>query len=64
VFARGDPFFAAADDSALLTDTRLADVQAQPEWYALIDIQVTTLFARVQLLGQARDDPADQALMA
>jgi hypothetical protein len=64
VFAPGDPFFSAVDDSALLSDATLADVQAHPERYALIDVQVTTLYARVQLLGQAGDDPAEQALTA
>ena len=64
VFAPGDPFFSAVDNSALLSDTTLADVQAHPEWYALVDVQVTTLYARVQLLGQASDDPAEQALTA
>jgi hypothetical protein len=64
VFAPGDPFFAAVDDSALLSDATLADVQAHPEWYALVNVQVTTLYARVQLLGQAGDDPAVRALTA
>jgi hypothetical protein len=64
VFAPGDPFFSAVDDSALLSDVTLADVQAHPEWYALVDVQVTTLYARVQLLGQASDDPAERALTA
>ena len=64
VFAPGDPFFSAIDDSALLSDTTLADVRTHPEQYALVDVQVTTLYARVQLLGQAGDDPAVQALTA
>jgi hypothetical protein len=46
VFAPGDPIFSAVDDSALLSDVTLADVQAHPEWYALVNVQVTTLYAR------------------
>jgi hypothetical protein len=64
VFAPGDPFFAAVDDSALLSDASLADVRTHPEWYALVNVQVTTLYARVQLLDQAGDDPAVRALTA
>src|SRR5882672_11306625 len=41
VFAPGDPFFAAVDDSALLRDATLADVRTHPEWYALVNVQVT-----------------------
>jgi hypothetical protein len=43
---------------------RADGVQAHPEWYALVDVQVTTLYARVHLLGQAGDDSAEQALTA
>jgi len=64
VFAPGDPFFSAVDDSALLGEATLADVRAHPEQYALVDVQVTTLYARVQLLGQAGDDPSERALTA
>ena len=64
VFAPGDPCFAAVDDRALLSDATLAGVRTHPEWYALVDVQVTTLHARVQRLGQVGDDPAARALTA
>jgi len=64
VFAPGDPFFSAIDDSALLSDATLAEVRAHPDQYALVDVQVTTLYSRVQLLGQAGDGSAEQALTA
>ena len=64
VFAPGDPFFAAVDDSALLSDATLTDVRTHPEWYALVSVQVTTLYARVHLLGQAGDGPTERALTA
>jgi len=64
VFAPSDPFFAAVDDSALLRDATLTDVRTHPEWYAIVNVQVTTLYTRVQLLDQVGDDPAARALTA
>jgi hypothetical protein len=64
VFAPGDPFFSAVDDSALLSDATLAEIRAHPEQYALVDVQVTVRYARVQLLGQVGDAAAEQALTA
>jgi hypothetical protein len=64
VFAPGDPFFSAVDDSALLSDATLDAVRAHPEQYALVDLQVTTIYARLLLRGPAGDDAAEQALTA
>jgi hypothetical protein len=56
VFAPGDPFFSAVDDSALLSDATLADVKAHPEQYALVDVQVTALYAHLALLARDADE--------
>lgn len=64
IFAPGDPFFSAVDDSPLLSDATLNAVRARSEQYALVDLQVTTLYARVLLRGLAGDDSAARALTA
>ncbi len=53
-FAPGDPFFSAVDQNPVIGAATLADVKAHPEVYALVDVQVATLYAQVALL--ARDD--------
>ncbi len=64
VFAPGDPFFSAVDGSSFAEDATLAKVQAHPERYALVELQVTTLFARLALYGGADDDTVTWALTA
>ncbi len=64
VFAPGDPFFSAIDNSSFAKDTTLARVRAHPDRYALIELQVTTLFARLALRGGAGDDTAERAMTA
>jgi hypothetical protein len=54
IFAPGDPFFSAADQTTAISNATLADVTAHPEQYALVDVQVTALYAHLALL--ARDD--------
>ena len=39
-----------------VSEATLADIKAHPEEYALVDVQVTTIYGRVELL--ARDDEA------
>jgi len=53
-FAPGDPFFSAVDQATVIGNATLADVNAHPEQYALVDVQVTALYAHLALL--ARDD--------
>jgi hypothetical protein len=64
VFAPGDLFFSAGDDSPLLSDATLDAVRAHPEQYALVDLQVTTVYARLLLREPAGDDAAARALTA
>ena len=64
VFAPGDPFFSAVDQTTVIGNATLADIKAHPEQYALVDVQVTTLYARVQRLGQVVADPTARALTA
>ena len=54
IFAPGDPFFSAVDQATVIGNATLADVTAHPEQYALVDVQVTALYAHLALL--ARDD--------
>ncbi len=54
IFAPGDPFFSAVDQATVFGNATLADVTAHPEQYALVDVQVTALYAHLALL--ARDD--------
>ncbi|MDQ2995501.1 MAG: hypothetical protein M3R61_00375, partial [Chloroflexota bacterium] len=66
LFAPGDPFFSAVDDSPLLSDAMLAEVKAHPEQYALVEVQATALYAHLALLAQEDDEAsaADVALTA
>jgi hypothetical protein len=49
-----DRFFSAVDQNTIIGDATLAAIKAHPEQYALVDVQVTTIYGRVTLL--ARDD--------
>jgi hypothetical protein len=54
IYVPGDPFFSAVDQNTIISDATLVDIKAHPEVYALVDVQVTTIYGRVELL--ARDD--------
>jgi hypothetical protein len=55
-FALGDAFFSAVDQTTIIGDATLADIKAHPEQYALVDVQVTTIYARAALPAREEDD--------
>jgi hypothetical protein len=56
VYAPGDAFFSAVDQTTIIGDATLADIKTHPEVYALVDVRVTTIYGRVELLAQDDDD--------
>jgi hypothetical protein len=60
VYAPGDPFFSAVDQNTIIGDATLADIKAHPEQYTLVDVQVTTIYARAALLAQDDDNAAGE----
>ena len=55
-FAPGDAFFSAVDQTTIIGDATLADIKAHAEQYALVDVQVTTIYGRVALLARDEND--------
>jgi len=61
IYAPRDPFFSAVDQQPIIGDATLADIKTHPEQYALVDVQVTTIYGRVELLARDDDDAAGES---
>jgi hypothetical protein len=61
IYAPRDPFFSVVDQQPIIGDATLADIKTHPEQYALVDVQVTTIYARVALLAHHDDDAAGES---
>lgn len=61
IYAPGDGFFSAVDGATGISNATLRQIETYPERYALVDIQVTTLYGPVMRL---RKDGTDMTLVA
>ncbi len=64
IYAPKDRFFSAVDQNTIISDATLADIKAHPEAYALVDVQVMTIYGRVELLARDDDEAAGESDVA